>query len=310
MDALFFLLGSRQGFLLGRAMMTFWAQGSQGRGMPGIGTLRARYAALFQRFGAVPGDLSYVPDFLGPVRGEWVGTPDPAAAILYFHGGGFVAGSPDSHRPLVGRLVEESGVSAFAVQYRLAPESHFPAAVRDGIDAYRALMGRGVAASAIVLAGDEAGGGLAFAVALAARNAGLGMPGGIAALSPWADLSLSGLSILGNRRPGAVPDADMLFLAARHYLRRSNPGDIYASPVFATLKDFPPVMVHAGAQEILRDDASRLGDLAADAGVSVSVEIYDGMGHLFQAEQGRNESKASLSRLGQFIRARSAVVAA
>ena len=71
-------------------MMTFWAQGSQGRGMPGIGTLRARYAALFQRFGAVPGDLSYVPDFLGPVRGEWVGTPDPAAAILYFHGGGGV----------------------------------------------------------------------------------------------------------------------------------------------------------------------------------------------------------------------------
>ena len=157
---------------------------------------------------------------------------------------------------------------------------------------------------------DEAGGGLAFAVALAVRNAGLDMPGGIAALSPWADMSLSGLSMLANRKADTVLDWETLFLAARNTLRKSNPCDAYASPAYANLAGFPPVMVHAGASEILRDDASKLGDRAADANVAVSVEIYDGMGHLFQMDQGRNEAKVSLSRLAQFVRARSAVLVA
>ena len=161
-------------------------------------------------------------------------------------------------------------------------------------------------ASSIILAGDEAGGGLAFAVALAVRNAGLELPGGIVAMSPWADLSLSGWSMLQNRKTDTVLDWETLFLCARHYLRKSNPCDAYASPAFANFNGFPPIMVHAGACEMLRDDASKLGDRAADANVPVSVEIYDGMGHLFQVEAGRNEAKVSLSRLAQFIRARTA----
>jgi acetyl esterase/lipase len=171
-------------------------------------------------------------------------------------------------------------------------------------------LGKGVSASSVILAGDEAGGGLAFAVTLAIRNAGLGMPGGVVALSPWADMSLSGLSMLSNRKSDPVLDWETLFLSARHYLRKSNPCDAYASPAYSSFTDFPPVMVHAGAGEILRDDASKLGDRAAAANVPVSVEIYDGMGHLFQVESGRNEAKVSLSRLAQFIRAKSAVMAA
>lgn len=271
--------------------------------------LRARYDALFARFAAAP-PLDFTPGQLGPVAGEWVGAGARDRLILYFHGGGFVAGSPQSHRPVVARLVEASGVSAFSVRYRLAPECFFPAAVRDGIDAYRALIAQGVSPASIILAGDEAGGGLAFAVGLAVRNAGLEMPGGVVALSPWADLSLSGLSVLTNRKSDAALDWEMLFLSARHYLRKSNPCDAYASPAYTSLNGFPPVMVHAGASEILRDDASRLGDRAADARLSVSVEVYDGMGHLFQMDPSRGEAKASLSRLGQFIRAKSAVLAA
>jgi acetyl esterase/lipase len=192
----------------------------------------------------------------------------------------------------------------------LAPDCFFPAAVRDGIDAYRALLARGVAASSVILAGDEAGGGLAFSVALAVRNAGLEMPGGLLALSPWADLSLSGLSILQNRKSDTAPDWETLFVSARHYLRKSNPCDAYASPAYASFTGFPPVMVHAGAAEILRDDASKLGDRAASANVPVSVEIYDGMGHLFQLEAGRSEAKVSWSRLAQFVRAKSTAIAA
>ena len=290
--------------------MAFWPQNLvQTKSPPGIEEVRLRYAAVFSRFGVSPA-VELTAGQLGPVPGEWVGAAGNGRTLLYFHGGGFVAGSPESHRPLVARLVEACGVGAFSVKYRLAPEYYFPAAVRDGIDAYRVLLARGVSGSSIILAGDEAGGGLAFSVALAVRNAGLAMPAGLVALSPWADLSLSGPSIMANRRSDTQLDWEMLFLCARRYLRKSNPGDIYASPVYADLRDFPPLMVHAGANEVLRDDASRLGDRAAEAQVPVSVEVYDGMGHLFQADAGRNEARVSLSRLGQFIRAKSSALAA
>ena len=290
--------------------MAFWPQNlAHARNPPSLGDVRLRYADLFVRFGIAPA-VPVVPGQLGPVFGEWVGQAATDRTMLYFHGGGFVAGSPETHRPLISRLVAESGVSAFSVQYRLAPEYYFPAAVRDGIDAYRALLAKGVSACSIILAGDEAGGGLAFAVSLAARNAGLAMPGGLVAISPWADLSLSGPSIIANRTRDTQLDWEMLFLCARHYLRKSNPGDVYASPAYAGLQGFPALMIHAGAGEILRDDASRLGDRAAEAQVPVSVEVYDGMGHLFQADPGRNEARVSLSRLAQFIRAKSSALAA
>jgi epsilon-lactone hydrolase len=289
--------------------MAFWSQSSHGK-VPAIEDLRARYDALFARFGLPPEGMAVTPARLGAIEGEWIGQSSDGRTILYFHGGGFIAGSPQSHRPLAGRLVEACGIGAFSVDYRLAPECFFPAAVRDGVDAYRALLSKGMAGSSIILAGDEAGGGLAFSVALAVRNAGLAMPGGILALSPWADLSLSGLSILQNRKSDGLLDWETLFVSARHYLRKSNPCDAYASPAYAAFTGFPPIMVHAGSNEILRDDASKLGDRAAAANVPVSVEIYDGMGHLFQSEAGRNEAKVSLSRLAQFIRAKSTALAA
>jgi len=290
--------------------MALWPASSANKPLAGIEDVRARYAQLFQRLGTGPAAMDYTPGQLGPIPGEWVGAGDRSRTILYFHGGGFVAGSPETHRGLIGKLVEASGVGAFSVKYRLAPECFFPAAVRDGIDAYRGLLAQGVPGSAIVLAGDEAGGGLAFAVALAVRNAGLEMPGGIVAMSPWADLSLSGPSILSNRKTDTLLDWEMLFLCARNYLRKSNPCDAYSSPAYAAFTSFPPVMVHAGANEVLRDDASKLGDRAAEARASVSVEIYDGQGHLFQADTNRNEAKVSLSRLAQFIRAKSSMMAA
>jgi len=289
--------------------MAFWSQNSHGK-VPAIEELRVRYDALFARFGAAPEGMAFTPARLGAIEGEWVGASRDGRIILYFHGGGFIAGSPQSHRPLIGRLVEACGVGAFSVDYRLAPECFFPAAVRDGVDAYRALLAKGTAPSSVILAGDEAGGGLAFSVALAVRNAGLAMPGGLMALSPWADLSLSGLSILQNRKSDTVQDWETLFVSARHYLRKSNPCDAYASPAYAAFTGFPPIMVHAGSNEILRDDASKLGDRAAAANVPVSVEIYDGMSHLFQCDAGRNEAKVSLSRLAQFVRAKSAAIAA
>ena len=274
-----------------------------------IAELRRQYTYLSDRFGAVPADAMFEPASLGPVKGEWVKTDasSPARLILYFHGGGYIAGSPETHRALIARLASASEASAFSLAYRLAPECAFPAAVRDGIDAYRQLTARGIAPQSIVLAGSGSGGGLAFSVLLAIRNAGLPMPAACVAMSPWADLSLSGWSVLQNAKNDTAQSWELLFVSARHYLKKTNPSDPYASPAFANFKDFPPIMVHAGSLEMLRDDASRIGDRAADAGVPVSVEIYDGMQHVFQANPYVPEARVSLQRLGHFIRTRTPV---
>ena len=272
----------------------------------GIEELRRQFDHVTRRFGAIPEGAAFEPVQLGPVKGEWVRVDGAAAhrVILYFHGGGYVSGTPESYRPLIARLCSAAQANAFSVAYRLAPDFAFPAGLRDGIDAYRHLLQGGVGASQIVLAGDGSGGGLAFACLLAIRNAGLAMPAGCVAMSPWADLSLTGLSLLQNAKKDVMLSWETLFLSARQYLKKQSPTDPYASPIYAPFRDFPPVMVHAGSLEILRDDASRIGDRAAEASVPVSVEIYDGMQHLFQANAHVPEARVSLNRLGQFVRQR------
>jgi acetyl esterase/lipase len=270
-----------------------------------IDDVRKQYEDVFAGYRPVPDDLAIEPAQLGQVRGEWVRVSDSQSGrlIIYLHGGGYIAGSPETHRSLVGALCKAAGAAALSLNYRLGPDFPFPAGLRDAVDAYRFLTGKGFSPASIALAGDGAGGGLAFATLMALRNSNLPMPAAVVAMSPWADLSLSGWSILQNARSEAQLSWELLFLSARHYLQGANPADIYASPVFGNFRDFPPVMVHAGSQEILRDDASRIGELAARANVPVSVEIYDRMQHVFQASNA-GEAKVSVTRLGQFIRTR------
>ena len=130
------------------------------------------------------------------------------------------------------------------------------------------------------------------------------VPAGIVAMSPWADLTLSGWSVMQNGDTDSVLSWDLLFVSARQYLKGASGADPYASPVFGNLRDFPPVMVHSGSREILRDDASRLGELAAAANIPVSVEVYEGMQHLFQGLSPGQDGRVSINRMGQFIRAR------
>lgn len=273
-----------------------------------IAELRARYDAIFSGFGTTGPDVLVEPTQLGSVKGEWmtIEGSTPQRLILYLHGGGFVAGSPESHRPVVAKLCGAGNSVAFSVAYRLAPEFPFPAGLRDSVDAYRNLTARGFPPQSIIVAGDGAGGGLAFAMLMAIRNAGLPMPAGIVALSPWADLTLCGWSMMRNAATDSVLAWELLFVSARQYLRGGSAADPYASPVYGNLRDFPPVMVHAGSREILRDDASRLGELAAAANVPVSVEVYEGMQHLFQVLSPVQDGRVSINRFGQFIRARAA----
>ncbi|MFG1808005.1 alpha/beta hydrolase [Streptomyces sp. NPDC049040] len=232
---------------------------------------------------------------------------EPAGAagrgrLLYLHGGGYVIGSPDTHAGLVGELARRTGVRATSPDYRLAPEHPFPAPVDDGLAVYRALLDDGTDPRELVLAGDSAGGGLAIAVLLAARDAGLPQPAAVAVLSPWTDLTLGGESIRTKEQADPIFTGDHLRAYADHYLGDRDRSQPLASPVFADLTGLPPLLIQVGSNEVLLDDAVRLAGRAGADDVDVTLEIRPHVPHVFQHHYGRlDEADAALDGLARFL---------
>ncbi|NHI08110.1 esterase [Streptomyces sp. KO7888] len=234
--------------------------------------------------------------------------PDTASGpgrLLYLHGGGYLVGSPDTHAGLAGELARRAGLRALSLDYRLAPEHPFPAAVDDGLAAYRELLSTGTDPRDLVLAGDSAGGGLSVATLLAAREAGLPQPAAAVLFSPWADLTLAGGSI--RSKEGVDPiftEADVRAYADL-YVGAGDRAAPLASPVFADLAGLPPLLVQAGANEILLDDAVRLAGRAGAADVEVTLEVGPGLPHVYPLHYGRlDEADAALDRAARFLTAR------
>lgn len=222
--------------------------------------------------------------------------------LLYLHGGGYVIGSPDTHAGLVGELATRAGVRATSVDYRLAPEHPFPAAVEDGLAAYRELLDSGVDPLDLVVGGDSAGGGLVLATLLAAREAGLPQPAAAVLFSPWVDLTVSGASVRTKR------DADPIFAEADIrayadlYVGTGDRAQPLASPLFADLAGLPPLLIQVGANELLLDDAVRLAGRAGADDVDVTLEIGSGLPHVFQHHYGRlDEADDALDRAARFL---------
>jgi monoterpene epsilon-lactone hydrolase len=224
--------------------------------------------------------------------------------LLFLHGGGYVVGSPDTHAGLVGELVRRTGLRALAVDYRLAPEHPFPAAVDDGLAAYRELLATGTDPRDLVLAGDSAGGGLSVATLLAAREAGLPQPAAVVVFSPWVDLTLTGESMRSKEGADPIFVADDLRAYVDRYLGGSAPTHPLASPLFADLSGLPPLLVQVGANELLLDDAVRLAGRAGADGVEVTLEVGPDLPHVFQLQFGRlDEADAALDRAARFLTA-------
>jgi epsilon-lactone hydrolase len=253
---------------------------------------------LADGFTARPGTLGGV-DVLrldGPYRSDIV--------VLYFHGGGYTFGSPRTTATLTSRLAARAGASAISVGYRLAPENPFPAALDDALAAYRGLLDSGVAPARIVVAGDSAGGGLAMALLIAARDAGLARPAAAVLFSPWTDLTLSGASITSKGEADLVLTADGQREAAADYADGTAPDDPLVSPLFADLAGLPPLLIQVGSHEILLDDSTGLAERAAIADVEVRLEVTAGAPHVFQRFAGSlDEADVALASAGAFIRA-------
>ena len=227
--------------------------------------------------------MRIVPVNTGDVRGEWVLPTVPRErALLFVHGGGYVACSPLTYRRFTTALARESKVPVFVVDYRRAPEHRFPAALDDVVAAYDALRRR-LSASGIVIAGDSAGGGLALASALALRerDPGAAPIAGIVAFSPWTDLLGTGSSVVVNARADDMLVGASMVSTALYYVAEHERRTPLASPLYGDLTGFPPTLLFASTTEVLRDDAVRFADRARNSGAPVELVLEESMPHVW-----------------------------
>jgi len=269
---------------------------------------RAQYERAEKVF-PTPADVK-VERVTAPVApAEWLRPPsaEPGRVVLYLHGGGYVIGSPRSHRHLAAAIAGAAGATALLLDYRLAPEHPYPAAVDDATAAYRWLLDQAIAPAGIVIAGDSAGGGLTVATLLALREARLPLPAGGVCISPWVDLTCSGASYATKADADPIVRRAGVEQMAQAYLGATPPRTPLASPLFADLRGLPPLLIHVGTDEVLLDDAVQLAERAKAAGVDTTLETYERMIHVWHWFLPMlDEAQTAVGAIGRFVRARAA----
>jgi len=267
---------------------------------------RAEFEAVASQFQPAE-DVRHEPVDSAGVPGEWISTPESVheRVIYYLHGGAYIMGSINTHRELISRLSRAARARVLAIDYRLAPEDPFPAAVEDSTTAYHWLMSTGVDSARLVIAGDSAGGGLTVATLVALRDAGDPLPAAAVCLSPWVDLEGLGESMTTRAEVDPMIDRGSLLQAAKAYLRDADPHTPLAAPLYADLRGLPPMLIQVGTAETLLDDATRLAERARAADVEVTFEPWDEMFHVWQfCASILPEGQEAIDRIGEFVRKR------
>jgi epsilon-lactone hydrolase len=267
---------------------------------------RAQYERA-EKFFPTPPDVTIEHVTAGSVPSEWLSPPGARVdtAILYLHGGGYVIGSPRSHRHLAAAVGAAARASVLLPDYRLAPEHPFPAAGDDGVAAYRWLLGRGLAPARVVIAGDSAGGGLTVATLLALRDAGLPLPAAGVCISPWVDLTCGGATYTTRAEADPIVLHESVAAMATAYLAGKDAKTPLASPLFADLSGLPPLLIQVGDDEVLLDDAVQLAERARKSGVDATLEVADKMVHVWHwFFPMLDEGQAAIDRIGEFVAAR------
>jgi acetyl esterase/lipase len=270
-----------------------------------VQTLRASFEELMRQVPVAP-DVRKTPIAVGGIGAIEVtidGT-DAADVILYFHGGVYVIGSAAATVPLVSDLARRTRTKVITVDYRLAPENPYPAALQDARAAYEGLLEQGIDPGRIALAGESAGAGLAVATLLALRDACKTLPSSALLMSPYADLTLSGESVVDKEALDPLLTPDGLRRRLTDYVADSDASDPYISPVYGDLAGLPPMLIQVGSHEILLSDAIRLAARAATADVAVTLDVVPGVPHVFQAYAAvLDEGDAALDRAATFLTA-------
>jgi acetyl esterase/lipase len=269
-----------------------------------IAEMRANTDARGIAFG-LPADVKVEKISANGVPAEWTSTPGAAAdtALLYLHGGGYVIGSLDSHRHMVAELGRAAGMRTFAIDYRLAPEHRFPAAVDDTVAAYRWLLAQGVKPNRIVVGGDSAGGGLVIGAMLAFRDAGLPMPAAGWCISPWVDMEALGASFADRAATDPTVQKPTILYMADQYMGAADRRSPYAAPIYGQAAGLPPLMIQVGACETLLDDSLALARWAGMADVPVDLQVWPEMihiWHIFHPVLGAG--RRAIAQGGAFVR--------
>ncbi|MEA5078232.1 MAG: alpha/beta hydrolase [Anaerolineaceae bacterium] len=248
-------------------------------------------------------DVKHTSVLANGVAAHWI-VPQTGATeqvLLYFHGGGFVFGLSSLHLQMAASLAKRSGLRVLMVDYRLAPDAPFPAALEDCLSAYQWLLAQGVQAHNIVLGGDSAGGNLVLTLLLQLRGANLPLPAAAACLSPVTDLTED--KQLDPTIHDPVLSVEIMHFYNQAYLAGNDPHDPLISPVYGDLHGFPPLLIHVGEDEMLRGDAKRIAAVAEAAGVEVRLEVYARMWHVWQLTLSLPQATQSLDDIAQFFKA-------
>lgn len=275
------------------------------KALPAETTIAERRALMEKLAFRVADDIAVEAVTVNGRAAEWLCAPgaDATRVLLYLHGGGYVMGSPNTHRALAGELSRAAQARVLLPDYRLAPEAPFPAAVDDARAAYEWLLAQGGEGQRLAIAGDSAGGGLTVATLIALRDHGVALPRCAVCLSPWSDLACSNASY--HTRAAADPmitSAD-ISLMSRTYLAGADAHAPLASPNRASLAGLPPLLIHVGRDEVLLDDAVVLHEAARSAGVDSTLEIWDDMIHVWHAFHPMlPEGRQAIARIGEYLR--------
>ena len=286
------------------ALDVLWARRRADHGVEPAGVDDAR--ATFEPGGtphAIPGDVTVTAVDADGVDCHWLDAPgaDPARALLFLHGGGYQLGSLRSDGELASRIGRASGMRVLFPEYRLAPEHPFPAAVDDVRTVWN-WLGTRFDARSLAVAGDSAGGGLAVALLVATRDDGRTTPAAAVLMSPTVDLTGSGASMTERVDQDPISTPALLARLATDYLAGADPRTPLASPLFADLSGLPPLLIQVGTADLLLSDSERLARAAAAAGVDVTVEIGEGLPHVYQLLLGTPEAQRATERVGRFLR--------
>ena len=269
-----------------------------------IKTLRAHYDAFYKR-AILPNNIDSREVDVGPVPASFL-VPELAVGsrtILYAHGGGFIAGSRASAANLCASLAHESASRLLIPEYRLAPEFPYPTAVEDLYNAYSWLVHQGIPATDIIFAGDGAGANLVLSLIHYLRERRIRLPAAVIAISPWVDLTCGTPAFMARTPPDPLYTRDIMAAQALQYTWHGNFANPNVSPINGDYAQFPPLFIQCGTREILIDDARALAQKASDSGVAVTLDIQEGMWHLFQAIDSLTpRAHLAVRRMGQWVR--------
>jgi len=252
-----------------------------------------------------PADIVFTPTTIGDMPAEWSLAPgsDASRVLLYFHGGGYCAGSIKSHRAMVGGVGKLAGIRTLAIEYRLAPEHPYPAALEDALQAWRFLRSEGYAAQAIAIGGDSAGGNLTLATLIALRDMDESLPAAAWLVSPWVDLQMTGATLESKADIDPLISRDYLTGLATAFLAGRDPADPSVSPLYADLTGLPPVLTQVGSSETLLDDAVRIAGALGAAEVPSTLEVWPLMIHAWMLWSARlADGQAASERAGAWLR--------